>query len=105
MRWPGSSPPSSSAWTSRQAAQTGPPGSTSPRSRFRQSSTAARCRRRHTSTRSEPERAMDGELVEDERLTRLSEICLALPKVEREAMGDHAGFKIGKKLFAYFVNN
>jgi hypothetical protein len=48
---------------------------------------------------------MGGELVEDERLTRLTEICLALPNVERETMGDQAGFKLGKKLFAYFVNN
>jgi predicted DNA-binding protein (MmcQ/YjbR family) len=48
---------------------------------------------------------MGNQLIEDERLRRLTEICLALPKAEREAMGEHAGFKVGKKVFAYFLND
>jgi predicted DNA-binding protein (MmcQ/YjbR family) len=35
----------------------------------------------------------------------LTEICLALPGTEREAMGAHASFKVKKKVFAYFVND
>jgi hypothetical protein len=42
---------------------------------------------------------------EDERLTRLTKICLELPKVEREVQGLHASFKVKKKLFAYFVDD
>jgi hypothetical protein len=44
-------------------------------------------------------------LAEDPRLTRLTEICVALPSVECEAMGSHASFKVKKKVFAYFVND
>jgi phosphoribosylglycinamide formyltransferase-1 len=43
--------------------------------------------------------------AEDPRLVRLTEICLALPETVREVMGDHAGFKVRKKVFAYFLNN
>ena len=44
-------------------------------------------------------------LQEDERLERFTKICLRLPQVEREVRGLHAGFKVKKKTFAYFVNN
>jgi predicted DNA-binding protein (MmcQ/YjbR family) len=44
-------------------------------------------------------------VAEDVRLARMTEICLALPKVEREAMGTHVGFKVEKKVFAYFLND
>jgi predicted DNA-binding protein (MmcQ/YjbR family) len=43
--------------------------------------------------------------VEDPRLARLSKICLALPETAREIMGDHAAFKVRKKVFAYFLND
>jgi hypothetical protein len=43
--------------------------------------------------------------VEDRRLVRLTKICLALPEATRELKGDHAGFKVGKKTFVYFLNN
>jgi predicted DNA-binding protein (MmcQ/YjbR family) len=43
--------------------------------------------------------------VEDRRLVRLTKICLALPETAREMLGDHAGFKVRKKTFAYFLNN
>ena len=42
---------------------------------------------------------------EDERLVRLTKICLGFPRAEREIMGLHAGFKVKKKIFAYFLND
>jgi predicted DNA-binding protein (MmcQ/YjbR family) len=38
-------------------------------------------------------------------LSELSEICLALPEATRELQGDHASFRVRKKVFAYFLNN
>jgi phosphoribosylglycinamide formyltransferase-1 len=43
--------------------------------------------------------------TEDPRLVRLTKICLALPEVAREVQGQHAGFMVGKKKFAYFLND
>ena len=43
--------------------------------------------------------------AEDRRLTRLTKICLALPEVTRELMGQHARFAVAKKTFAYFLND
>jgi hypothetical protein len=40
-----------------------------------------------------------------ETLTRLSNICLALPEAVREDKGDHAAFSARKKIFGYFLNN
>jgi hypothetical protein len=40
-----------------------------------------------------------------DRLVRLSEICLALPATVREDKGDHAGFLVAKRTFAYYLNN
>ena len=48
---------------------------------------------------------MHAVLREDERLERFTKICLRLPQTERELRGLHAGFKVKKKTFAYFVNN
>jgi hypothetical protein len=42
---------------------------------------------------------------EDARLIRLTKICLALPEASREIMGRHAGFKVRKKTFAYFLDD
>ena len=42
---------------------------------------------------------------EDERLVQLTKICLGFPRAEREIMGSHAGFKVKKKIFAYFLND
>jgi len=39
------------------------------------------------------------------RLSLLSDICLALPEATRELQGDHASFRVSKKVFAYFLNN
>lgn len=38
-------------------------------------------------------------------LGRLKEICLALPGTTVVLRGDHAQFLVGKKTFAYFLNN
>jgi len=42
---------------------------------------------------------------EDPRLTKLTKLCLAMPEVERTVHGDHADFRVRKKVFAYFLNN
>jgi phosphoribosylglycinamide formyltransferase-1 len=42
---------------------------------------------------------------EDPRLIRLTKLCLALPEVTRTTRGDHADFRVRKKVFAYFLNN
>ena len=41
----------------------------------------------------------------EERLNRLSTLCLALPETSRENKGEHAAFLVRKKIFAYYVNN
>src|SRR5690348_9390338 len=43
--------------------------------------------------------------IRSERKAKLSAICLALPEATREDMGEHAGFKIGKKPFVYYLDN
>ena len=42
---------------------------------------------------------------EEPRLVRLTKICLALPEATRECLGSHAGFRVRKKTFAYFLND
>jgi phosphoribosylglycinamide formyltransferase-1 len=42
---------------------------------------------------------------EDPRLVRLTEICLALPEVTRQDMGQHAAFQVRKKTFAYYLDD
>jgi hypothetical protein len=42
---------------------------------------------------------------EDPRLVRLSKICLALPEATRDYNGQHAGFQVRKKTFAWFLND
>ena len=44
-------------------------------------------------------------VAEDRRLTRLTEICLALPDSIREWTGDHASFSVRDKKFGYFLSN
>jgi hypothetical protein len=43
--------------------------------------------------------------LEDPRLTRLTEIALALPETVRQVYGSHAQFLVRKKTFAYFLDN
>lgn len=43
--------------------------------------------------------------AEDRRLIRVTKICLALPEASRELTGDHAAFKVRKKIFGYFLNS
>jgi predicted DNA-binding protein (MmcQ/YjbR family) len=42
---------------------------------------------------------------EDPRLTRLTKLCLALPETTRELRGNHADFRVRKKVFTYFLND
>jgi len=42
---------------------------------------------------------------EDPRLVRLTKICLALPEATRDYNGQHAGFQVRKRTFAYFLND
>jgi len=43
--------------------------------------------------------------AEDPRLSRLTEIALALPETTRQVYGSHAQFLVRKKTFAYFLDN
>lgn len=43
--------------------------------------------------------------AEDQRLTRLAKICLALPETARSNRGSHNAFLVGKRIFAYFLND
>jgi predicted DNA-binding protein (MmcQ/YjbR family) len=40
-----------------------------------------------------------------ERLKKLSGICLAFPGTARENKGSHAAFRVGKKVFVYYLND
>jgi predicted DNA-binding protein (MmcQ/YjbR family) len=42
---------------------------------------------------------------EDPRLARLSQIALALPAASRVLCGSHTQFLVGKRTFAYFLND
>ncbi|MGA8619643.1 MAG: MmcQ/YjbR family DNA-binding protein [Candidatus Sulfotelmatobacter sp.] len=43
--------------------------------------------------------------TEDPRLTRLTQLALALPESTRQVRGSHAQFLVRKKTFAYFLDN
>ncbi len=43
--------------------------------------------------------------LEERRLVRLTKICLALPETTRQCHGLHAGFRVRKKTFVYFLND
>ncbi len=40
-----------------------------------------------------------------DRLDALTGICLALPETRREDKGSHSAFLVGKRTFAYYLNN
>jgi phosphoribosylglycinamide formyltransferase-1 len=48
---------------------------------------------------------MDRKPSQQDRLSRLTDICLALPGTTREDKASHAAFLVGKKTFAYYLNN
>jgi hypothetical protein len=48
---------------------------------------------------------MAARTTSEERLARLSEICLAFPKVTRIDSRDHTSFLVSKKILAYYLNN
>ena len=43
--------------------------------------------------------------TQQDRLRVLTDICLALPETRREEKASHAAFLVGKKIFAYYLNN
>jgi phosphoribosylglycinamide formyltransferase-1 len=43
--------------------------------------------------------------IEDSRLARLTQICLALPEATRKDMGQHASFLVRKKTFVYYLDD
>lgn len=43
--------------------------------------------------------------MEDPRLSKLTGICLGFPETTRTDSGQHATFLVGKKTFAYFLND
>src|SRR5580693_5173436 len=49
--------------------------------------------------------SMQNHPSEDPRLTRLTEIALALPETSRQIYGSHAQFLVRKKTFAYFLDD
>jgi hypothetical protein len=51
------------------------------------------------------ERSTGMKAGDDALLTRLSDICLALPETVRADHGSHAAFTVRKKTFAYFLND
>ena len=44
-------------------------------------------------------------LKENSSLVQLTKICLALPEAVRDYNGQHAGFQVRKRTFAYFLND
>ena len=42
---------------------------------------------------------------QQDRLDALTKICLALPETRREDKGSHCAFLVGKKTFAYYLND
>jgi hypothetical protein len=44
-------------------------------------------------------------VAEDRRLSRLTKICLALPETERTLSEPHAGFRVGGRTFAYYLDD
>ena len=48
---------------------------------------------------------MPSRTTEDFRLQRISALCRALPETRRAVRGDHADFRVRKRVFAYFLNN
>ena len=43
--------------------------------------------------------------TQQDRLRRLTDICLALPEARREDKASHAAFLVGKKTFGYYLND
>src|ERR1700689_1204065 len=43
--------------------------------------------------------------TQQERLRALTDICLSLPETRREDKESHSAFLVGKKTFAYYLNN
>jgi hypothetical protein len=48
---------------------------------------------------------MAAKASQQNRLDALNDICLALPETKREDKASHAAFLVGKKTFAYYLND
>jgi hypothetical protein len=48
---------------------------------------------------------MAGKPSRQDRLDALTRICLALPDARREDKESHSAFLVGKRTFAYYLNN
>ena len=48
---------------------------------------------------------MAGKPTRQDRLDALTKICLALPGTSREDKASHSAFLVGKRTFAYYLNN
>ena len=46
-----------------------------------------------------------GRGIADEKLEKVSEICADLPEAERELSGNHAGFRVRGRIFAWFLDD
>lgn len=44
-------------------------------------------------------------MAEDALREGVTKLCLALPETTCEAMGDYAGYRVKKKVFAYYLND
>jgi len=40
-----------------------------------------------------------------ERVEKLAKICMALPGAAKDLMRGHVAFRVGKKMFAYYLND
>ena len=52
-----------------------------------------------------PSKQTGGRAKEDSRLTHVAKICAALAETAMERMNSHAAFTVGKKKFAYYLDN
>jgi phosphoribosylglycinamide formyltransferase-1 len=57
--------------------------------------------------RSSPKVKLEPEAAhkQDPRLCKVDKICLALPEATTKRLGTHAAYLVGKKTFAYYLDN
>jgi phosphoribosylglycinamide formyltransferase-1 len=48
---------------------------------------------------------MSSRVAENSRLARITRLCARFPETVRTLRGDHADFRVRKKVFAYFLND
>ena len=50
-------------------------------------------------------RRLYADRMKDDRLKRVTAICLQMPEATHEKMGQHVGFLVRRKMFAYYLDN